>query len=300
LEHSDKEEDKEEVKKIKVERKGRKRGTFIKRSSLLKQGDTRTPTSTFFRDLDLKESGSNTEDKLINASSTMELNSLCVEHLKEISKQILKEAGLEKWQNVVYNLLLHVTRNLNSDIRLGDDKDIRNYIKIKRIPGGLPIHSHYVSGVVFTKNVCHKKMQNPKDDPKILLLSFALEYQRVENEFISLGVLLAQEKEHLKNLVSRVVALKPDIVLVQKAVSRLALEFLLEAGITVAYGVKSSVMEAIARCTMADIILGIDQLILEPKLGTCKKFRLQTYHHEDIPNIRKTYSKVFVLILSVF
>jgi 1-phosphatidylinositol-3-phosphate 5-kinase len=283
--------DKNQVKKIKVERKGRKRRTFSKRSSsLLKLGSTPSkvvaPFTTFFKDLNIKQSASNDND----AFSTMELNSTCVEHLKEISKQILAEAGLEEWQSVVYKLLLHITRNLNSDIRLGDEKDIRHYIKIKRIPGGLPSHSHYVSGVVFTKNVCHKKMQGPKENPRIVLLSFALEYQRVENEFISLGVLLAQEKEHLKNLVCRVVALNPDIVLVEKAVSRLALEFLLEAGITVAYGVKSSVMETIARCTMADIISGIDQLTLDPKLGTCKNFRLQTYHHEDIPDIRKTYS----------
>lgn len=245
---------------------GKKRGTFnAKRSNLLKSATLRSfshPSPNLLKDLE-----SSTSPVPVNASSTMELNSLCVDHLKQMTAQILFHAGLIDWQNVVYNLLLHVTRNLNSDIRLGDDNDIRQYIKIKRIPGGSPSHSHYVSGVVFTKNVSHKKMQSPKEDPKILLLSFALEYQRVENEFISLGVLLAQEREHLKNLISRVVALKPNIILVQKAVSRLALEFLLEAGITVSYGVKPSVMEVIARCTMADIISGIDQLTLEPKLG---------------------------------
>lgn len=245
---------------------GKKRGTFnSKRSNLLKAALS-YPSQDLLKDV---ESSASHSPVPIEASSTMELNSLCVDHLKQMTAQILLDSDLLDWQNVVYNLLLHVTRNLNSDIRLGDDKDIRQYIKIKRIPGGLPSHSHYVSGVVFTKNVSHKKMQAPKEDPRILLLSFALEYQRVENEFISLGVLLAQEREHLKKLVSRVVALKPDIVLVQKAVSRLALEFLLEAGIAVSYGIKQSVMEVVARCTMADIISTIDQLTLEPKLGIC-------------------------------
>ena len=213
------------------------------------------------------DSSSSIPKIISNLNSTMELNCLSLNHLKQISAQILSNANLLDWQDVVYNLLLKITRNVNPDIRMGDDKDIRHYIKIKRIPGGAPAHSHYVSGVVCTKNVCHKKMCVPKDNPRILLLTFALEYQRVENEFISLAVLLAQEREHLKNLVNRVVALKPDIVLVQKTVSRLALEFLLQAGVTVAYGVKPSVMEAIARCTLSDIISGIDQLTLDPKLG---------------------------------
>ena len=156
-------------KKAKVGRViGKKRGTFnAKRLNLSKSVNLRSlsqPSQKF------SEALISPVEATVNASSTMELNSLCVDHLKHISAQILSEAGLIDWKNVVYNLLLQVTRNLNPDIRLGDDKDIRQYIKIKRIPGGSPSNSHYVSGVVFTKNVCHKNMQSPKEDPRILLL----------------------------------------------------------------------------------------------------------------------------------
>ena len=162
---------------------------------------------------------------------------------------------------------MKVCANVDPDVRQGDDLDIRHYVKIKKIPGAKPCDSHYVDGVVFTKNFAHKKMVGSKSNPRILLLTFALEYQRVENEFISLEPLLSQEKEHLRKLVGRVVALKPDIVLVQKTVSRLALEFLLEAHVAVAYNIKPSIIEAVARCTGADIISSIDKLALEPSLG---------------------------------
>jgi 1-phosphatidylinositol-3-phosphate 5-kinase len=44
-------------------------------------------------------------------------------------------------------------------VRLGDHLDVREYVKVKRIPGGNVIGSHYVDGVVFTKNVAHKKVR---------------------------------------------------------------------------------------------------------------------------------------------
>jgi hypothetical protein len=37
--------------------------------------------------------------------------------------------------------------------------DIRKYIKIKTVAGGLPTQSAFISGVVFTKNTTHKKMR---------------------------------------------------------------------------------------------------------------------------------------------
>ncbi len=43
-----------------------------------------------------------------------------------------------------------------------------------------------VGGVVFTKNVTHKKMRSHMTNPKILLLKTAIEYQRVEKKFSSL------------------------------------------------------------------------------------------------------------------
>jgi hypothetical protein len=72
------------------------------------------------------------------------------------------------------------------------------------------------------------KVQNPR----ILLLSSSLEFQRTAR-FSSFDALLQQEKQHLQIVVNKIAALKPDVVVVEKTVSRLALEFLLK--VTVAF-----------------------------------------------------------------
>ena len=47
-----------------------------------------------------------------------------------------------------------------------------------------------------------------------------------------------QEREFLKNSVAKIAAFHPNIVVVEKSVSRLAQEFLLDAGITLVFNVK--------------------------------------------------------------
>lgn len=105
----------------------------------------------------------------------------------------------------------------------------------------------YVDGVVITKNVTHKKMRSNMANPRILLLSCSLEYSRVENRLLFFDFLLAQvylflpptfvrsnipqERPYLKILVSKIAALKPDLVMVEKTVSRYAQDFLLEENV---------------------------------------------------------------------
>lgn len=50
----------------------------------------------------------------------------------------------------------------------------------------------YVDGVVITKNVTHKKMGNNFYNPRILLLSCSLEYQRVEGRLLFFDSLIQQ------------------------------------------------------------------------------------------------------------
>jgi len=67
---------------------------------------------------------------------------------------------------------------------------------------------------------------------------FCFIFQRNENRLASLDPLVLQEFEFLKNFVARVVALRPNILLVEKTVSRLAQDMLLQHGITLVLNVK--------------------------------------------------------------
>ena len=71
--------------------------------------------------------------------------------------------------------------------------DLRNLIFVwlvifclLQIPVGQKQDTSLSHGLVFTKNIAHKKMKQQIANPHILLLHGAIEYQRVENKFSSL------------------------------------------------------------------------------------------------------------------
>ncbi|KAG0032875.1 1-phosphatidylinositol-3-phosphate 5-kinase [Podila clonocystis] len=222
------------------------------------------------------------------ATSAVELNSASLQHMRRLLRQLLTRFEIDNrdgWDEVIMKLVLKVS----NCIQILGGMDVMQVVKIKKIPGGTAQDTLYINGVVCTKNLAHKQMSRTIQNPRVLILKFALEYQRVENHFISLEPIVNQEKEYLQHLVARIVALSPHIIVVEKTVSRLALELLQKHKVAVAYNVKPEVTDAIAHATGADIILSFDKLVKEPRLGTCGTFEVKTFVHELIPNKRKSY-----------
>lgn len=200
-------------------------------------------------------------------------------HEETLLNQLLSSEGLSlSWCDIILPIIYRVVNCVHPDVKNdGDDMDIRQYIQFKKIPGGNKSESSIVSGVVFSKTVAHKKMRQVIDKPTVLLLSSSISYQRVENKFSSLDPILMQEFEYLKNTIGKLTVFKPNILLVEKTVSRLAQEMLLALGITVVLNVKTSVMERIARGTQAAIVSTVDAHLGRPQLGSCEKFYVKSY-----------------------
>lgn len=85
----------------------------------------------------------------------------------------------------------------------------------------------------------------------------------------------------MRNVAARIVALQPNIILVQRNVSRLAQDLLREHKITLVLNVKLSLLERLARCTKADLITAVDAQIGRAKLGTCKRFYLKSFDNNE-------------------
>ncbi len=115
------------------------------------------------------------------------------------------------WKETVVNLVKVVVSSVDPDVRSGDNLDIRPYVKIKVIPGGTMSECVYVDGVVFRKNVSHKKMSvdGAKPDPRILLLAGGIEFQRTEAKLASMDTLIEQEDKFMEILVEKIMSLKP-------------------------------------------------------------------------------------------
>ncbi|KAI4252217.1 MAG: hypothetical protein LQ352_004409 [Teloschistes flavicans] len=224
------------------------------------------------------------------AAPAIELNSASLQHVRKLLRQLLQDShvpSVSNWEKALIPILLQATDDVNPDVQNGDQIDIRHYVKLKKIPGGRPDDTSYVSGLAFTKNLALKSMPRSIAYPSILILTFPLEYARHEQHFMSLEPVIRQEREFLQNLVNRIAALQPNLLLVERNVSGLALEFLERANIATAYNVKPSVLEAVSRCAQTRIVSSMDKLAVKPpQAGKCSSFYLKTYVHNGR---RKTY-----------
>ncbi|KAI1432180.1 hypothetical protein GGR50DRAFT_675719 [Xylaria sp. CBS 124048] len=225
----------------------------------------------------------------------LELNPASMMHVRKLLRQLLVDSEIRNvtaWEKALIPILLKCTSSVDPDIDRDDDIDIRHYVKLKKIPGGRPSDTTYVSGVIFTKKLALKIMPRRMSNPRVVIISFPIEYQRHQHHFMSLQPVIEEEREFLKQLVNRIVALRPQLLLTEKSVSGLALQFLSEASIAVAYNVKPSVLSAVSRCLETKIISSVDMLALPPnqfQTGKSAGFEVKTFVNEEIPGRKKTY-----------
>ena len=193
---------------------------------------------------------------------------LLLEEIKSActSTPSVEQKSIDMWVNTLMSLATRCC-SVEPDVKKGDFLDIRPYCKVKVIPGGSFEDSAYLSGVVFHKNVSHKKMAKSIMNAKIMMLSGGIEYTRTENRIASLDTLLEQEERYIEILVSKICKVAPNILIVGKSVCRKAQELLLRANIVLIQYVKPALMTRIARQTGATTISSIDHVINSTILG---------------------------------
>ncbi|CAM9097245.1 unnamed protein product [Ectocarpus fasciculatus] len=197
-----------------------------------------------------------------------------VQYLLRLNSEIL---NADDWESIIVSLINSVVTAVDPDVRSGDTLDIRPFVKLKCIPGGSISESAFVEGVVFRKNVAHKKMVYNKESPKILILSGGIEFHRQDFRLSSLDTLIDQEDKFLEIMVEKIMSLSPDIILVGKSVSRRAQELLTSHHVVVFQHVKQRLLERIARMTHAMMLPSTDHMIQQygkECLGSCGSFSL--------------------------
>uniref|UniRef100_A0A8D8DEQ4 1-phosphatidylinositol 3-phosphate 5-kinase n=1 Tax=Culex pipiens TaxID=7175 RepID=A0A8D8DEQ4_CULPI len=223
------------------------------------------------------------EDPLLSSSGAKALLQAFCEHEEIMLHQLLSKENLDpSWAKILIPIAARVANTVRPKICSSVDSiDIRNHVFLKKIPGGQRQECKSLGGVVFTKNVVHRQMMSYIEKPKILLLQCGIAYQRVEGKFVSFDTLMLQERDYLKNKVTKILSLGPNIVLVHKNVAGIAQDMLRGNGITLVLDVKLCVMERISRCLECDILTSIDSNVGQPKLGTCDKFHIKTFYDEQ-------------------
>ncbi|KAI3497845.1 hypothetical protein L1887_33429 [Cichorium endivia] len=234
-------------------------------------------------------------DKIVEHKKPLE--TVVQGHFRALVSQLLQSEFMEadEWLDIITSLAWQAANFVKPDTSRGGSMDPGDYVKIKCIASGNPYESMFVKGVVCTKNIKHKRMTSQYKNPRLLILGGALEYQRSHNQLASIETLLQQEIDHLKMIVSRIEARRPNVLLVEKSVSSYAQEYLLAKEISLVSNVKRPLLERIARCTGAPITPSTDK-ISTTRLGQCELFRLEKFseYHEADNQFSKKPSKTLM------
>ncbi|XP_061976634.1 putative 1-phosphatidylinositol-3-phosphate 5-kinase FAB1C isoform X2 [Populus nigra] len=224
-------------------------------------------------------------------------------HFRALVAQLLQGEGIkaskeetnEEWLDIVTTIAWQAANFVKPDTSRGGSMDPVDYVKVKCIASGNPSDSTLVKGVVCTKNIKHKRMTTQYKNPRLLLLGGALEYQSVVNQLASFNTLVQKENDHLKLIMSKIEALRPNVLLVEKSVSPFAQEYLLGKEISLVLNVKRPLLERIAQCTGAYISPSFEN-ISTTRLGHCELFRVERVfeEHETSNQFNKKPSKTLM------
>ncbi|OQS02638.1 Phosphatidylinositol-3-phosphate5- kinase (Fab-like, PIPK-A1), partial [Thraustotheca clavata] len=180
-------------------------------------------------------------------------------------------------QSKFVDKIFEFAKHAAATIDVGDALDILKYIRIKCFPGGSVHDSFFVHGILCHKSVARKSMRQKIESPRILLVASPLDYQRQVEKLSSLESVAGQETEYMRIAVDKIRTLRPDIVLFQGHVHRVAEELLATSDIVVVKNLKLLDLKRLALVTGAALLASpdhVDKLVGETVLGECSNFRV--------------------------
>ncbi|HEY8139665.1 MAG TPA: thermosome subunit beta [Nitrososphaera sp.] len=160
-------------------------------------------------------------------------------------------------------------------------------VKLQKKPGGAMRDSSLIKGIIVDKEIAHSEMPKRIIDAKILLLNSSLEIEKTEFEAkISIDrpeqmkMFVDEESRMIKTMVDKITQSGASIVICQKGIDDVAIEYLTRANISAIKRVKESDVNALAKATGSRVVssledlspkdLGFAQLVEERKVETDK------------------------------
>ncbi|CAA6663840.1 unnamed protein product [Spirodela intermedia] len=168
----------------------------------------------------------------------------------------------ESWLDIISSISWEAAMLVRPDVNEGKAMDPGSYVKVKCIACGSPVK--VIKGLVFKKNAAHKHMPTKLTNPRLLLLRGVLgQHAAGLSSFSSMEQVDDQR-------------MQPNVVLVEKTVSRDIQESLLKKGITLVFDMKLHRLERIARCTGSPI-LSPSGVPVYSQLRQCDSFHIEKF-----------------------
>lgn len=140
-------------------------------------------------------------------------------------------------------------------------------VKIQKKPGGAMRDSSLVQGIIIDKEIAHSEMPRMIKEARILLINIPLEIEKTEFDAKitidrpgQMKMFLDEEVRMLKAMVDKIKAAGATVVICQKGMDDVVLEYLSKASILALKTVKESDITALTRATGARLITHLDDL----------------------------------------
>ncbi|KAI3460633.1 hypothetical protein Pfo_017296 [Paulownia fortunei] len=194
--------------------------------------------------------------------------------------QLVKSVGVDSsgnyggnWVDIVTSLSWEAAAFVKPDTNEGKAMDPDGYVKVKCIATGLPSQSQVIKGLVFKKHAAHKHMPTKYKNPRLLLIHGSLDLSSG-----GLSSFESMQQDNLKSIVEMIEMYHPNVILVEKSVSRDIQESILAKGMTLVFDMKLHRLERVARCIGSPILS--TEVAIGQKLRQCDSFHVEKFVEE--------------------
>jgi len=140
-------------------------------------------------------------------------------------------------------------------------------VNVEKKVGESTTDSQIIEGIVIDKEIVHQNMPRKVVNPKIALLSTAIESKETETKTelqitssTQFQQFMDHEKQRIKEAADKVIASGATVVFCQKGIDDLAQHHLANAGVLALRRVIKKDMDKLAKATGANIVTGLDEL----------------------------------------
>lgn len=192
--------------------------------------------------------------------------------LQEIFQNDDRKNAMEIWKERFLEYTIKAIRLVKPSQRLmKDTMNINDYVEIELIEHEDDSKCKYINGWVLKNNIADRRMSSSIENPKILLIGNSIGFTQ-EDAWADLETYVRQENHYIEILMDRINQVKPNVIVVEKEISRTVLSEIRKLDITVVTNVKRKSLEKIARCTETLIIPSTNLIERHFSLGSCKRF----------------------------
>lgn len=217
---------------------------------------------------------------------------------------------VESFKNLTVNENVASTENTKDDQKkISDEKtpekyyvDIKNDIKVEKIIGDFK-DSFVLDGIMIQKEIVHPQMRRNIENPRIVVFDCPLEYKKGESVTNmelhgkdDLAKALEIEEEQVRNICTKILSVKPDLVVTEKGISDLALSVLRDNNVTAIRRITKSEATRICKATGASMISRIEDLE-DKHVGTAGLFESIKINNDNYCKIHKCVAPKAVSVI---